>query len=113
MARRHDATRQGKKLTALLKQIVTDSEHPDPAEQRRRSLLLFFDKAKPRGGTDRDLESFVLEVYGFWFAHTYDDLLESPPASKKKLYSEAPASKMTYRAVREGSKKTYRWFTAD
>ena len=96
---------------------MTDSEHPDPAQQRRRALLLFFDKAKPRGGTDRDLEDFVLEVYGFWFAHAYDDLLESPPASKKKLDSavrvEAPASKMTYRAVREGSKKTYRWFTSD
>ena len=78
MARRHDATRQGKKLTALLKQIVRDSQHPDPAQQRRQALLLFFDKAKPRGGTDRDLEDFVLEVYGFWFAHAYDDLLESP-----------------------------------
>ena len=58
----------------------------------------------------------MLEVYGFWFAHAYDDLLESPPASKMTYSAvrvEVPASKKTFRAVREGSKKTYRWFTSD
>jgi hypothetical protein len=86
----YDSTSQLKKLTAMLKKIIDKSQDPDPGEQLRRALVIFYTNVIPDALRDRrDLDQierekgkFVYEMAAFWFNHAYDGLLKQREAKQ-------------------------------